>query len=127
MTEHEKIEQLKVTAPVVVLTKGQRVALYLSRFLGFVAAVALVLSLVAMQKAVNVGNCINSNLGDRNGLAARDTAAQIVFANSLQSVLAAPKADQAHQYQLFLGSLKNLTTTLKSDQSYRSSHPLGKC
>ncbi len=127
MTDQERIEELKSTVPTVRLTVRQKLIEALGWVCSAVAVVALVVAVLATQRAANVGNCINSILGNRNGLSTSDTAVQLATWKQLQKVLGVPKDQQARQYALFVGDLTTLVTTLTTDQAYRSSHPLGEC
>lgn len=138
MTEQEHIDALVNTPPHPELTRAAKVWRIVGRVL---IAISLVLSVIAIDRAVQVGQCINSNLGSRNAPTANDSRANIAFglaeadfATTLANVLKAPKAQASADYQKFLISLHKYqiasathAKTLATDQAMRNAHPLGRC
>lgn len=95
-----------------------------------IAVAALVIALVAETRAGNIGNCINTNLGQRSGPTAHDARAHIAFARAVDGLFLTPSATQAERIAeaaRFKVQVQAYVDTLVKDQADRDAHPLGRC
>lgn len=141
MTDEQEIAALAIEPPPEPkLTRKEKIRYVVATVLGIAGVAGLVLGIV-LAVISPTASCVNSNLGQRNKPSAADAAAhiaaardQLVWVDSLASVLTAPKAAQATDYAAFLTELTTygaqLTTyisSLTTDQDTRNAHPLGHC
>lgn len=127
MTDQERIEQLKTVPPRPPLTRKQKIVQTLSWICSAIAVASMCVAVYATQRAWNTASCVNSILGDRNPISARDAQAQRDWVKSLARVLSADKAHVQGEYVAFVKATSTFVTVLSEDQSFRDSHPLGHC
>lgn len=96
----------------------------------------------AAREASGVANCVNTALGDRTASTSRDATAHVAFAEAdkaydqaLVAVLLTPKGPaQLQPFKAFVLAAQRKSAAdrryvrqLRSDQRYRTRHPLGRC
>lgn len=107
------------------LGKGLAITL-VSLLIAGTAVVALIIGFHAI-------GCVNVELADRNGVAARDGRANITDAQAfrvLLHALAVPGAtprQKLHAYDAYVTEQTQYVRILTVDQNYRNAHPLGSC
>lgn len=78
----------------------------------------------------DIGDCINTNLGQRSAPTARDARAHIAFARAVDGLFLSPSATQAERIAegaRFKTQVQAYVDTLVKDQADRDAHPLGHC
>lgn len=146
MTSDDKIEALIHTPPVVPLSTRDRI----ERVIGWVAAAIAIAALtVAVLVGLNgsqIASCVNTDLGPRNNLSAKDAQAHIVFINAaaadaqsfgvlLGDILTHAPASKSNPDFLtyikvhtnYVAAAAASAAQLSADQQMRSASPLGKC
>lgn len=96
-------------------------------------AAGILIGLLANSHASRVANCVNTALGERNRITARDAQAHIDDARAFKRLLhdlaipAETDAQKLRAYEVYVHKQGQYVRALIADQNYRDAHPLGRC